>query len=230
MFTRKSLLFFACFLLSLAVQSQTIKVKKETARIKDAYADGFEVELQATFEEAEAALNKLMKSLGKVKEGDDFVSVAEPVIQGSNYVNPVYGRTKQLGSMISAWVGIRTKDWDSNLETVNRDLERMMYDFGVNFHKEKIQKQIDESARALQTVERQQQRLANQNRDLNTKIEDNKREKIQLERSFEKNKVELETLIKRIEKNKEDQDSVAVAGEQIKKMIEMHKERHRKVN
>ena len=230
MFTRKSVLFFSLFLLTLLAHSQTIKVKKETARIKGEYADGFEVELQATSEEAEDALNKLMKSFGKTKQGDDYVVVAEPAIQGTSYVSPVYSRTKQLGNIVSAWIGIRTKEWDSNVESINRDLERVIYDFGVNFHKEKIQKQIDESTRALQAVEKQTQRLGNQNRDLNTRIEDNKREKIQLEKSIENNKVEMETLIKRLEKNKKDQDSVAIAGEQIKKVIEMHKDRHKKVN
>ena len=230
MFTRKSALFFNLFLFALIAQAQTIKVKKETARIKGEYADGFEVELQATSEEAEDALNKLMKTFGKTKQGDDYLVVAEPVIQGTNYISPVYSRSKQLGNIVSAWVGIRTKEWDSNVESINKDLERVMYDFGVNFHKEKIQKQIDESTRALQTVERQQQRLTNQNRDLNSRIEDNKREKIQLEKSIENNKVELETLTKKLEKNKKDQDSVALSGEQIKKVIEMHRDRQRKVN
>jgi hypothetical protein len=230
MFNSKVIIFFNLLLFSFLTNAQTIKVKKETARIKSEYADGYEVELQATNQEAEDALNKLMKSFGKTKQGEDYVVVAEPTINGTLYVAPVYARTKQLGNIVSAWVGIRTKEWDSNVESVNKDLERLMYDFGVNFHKEKIQKQIDESVRALQAVERQQQRLTNQNRDLNTRIEDNKREKIQLEKSIENNKVELETLNKKIEKNKKDQDSVAIAGEQIKKVIEMHRDRQRKVN
>jgi uncharacterized protein (DUF342 family) len=186
--------------------------------------------LQSTAEEADGAINKLMKSFGKTKQGEDYVVVAEPTINGTLYAAPVYARTKQIGNMVSAWVGIRTKEWDSNVENLNKDLERLMYDFGVNFHKEKIQKQIDESMRALQAVERQQQRLTNQNRDLNTRVEDNKREKIQLEKSIENNKVELETLTKKLEKNKKDQDSVAISGEQIKKVIEMHRDRQKKVN
>ena len=230
MFTNRFILVFSLILLGVAVHAQTIKVKKETARIKSEYADGFEVELLATAEEAETALNKLMKSLGKSKQGDDYIAVNEPLIQGTNYTSPVYGRVKQIGKTVSAWVGIRAKEWDKETDKINKDLERMMYDFGVNFHKEKIQKQIDESIRALQTVEKQQQRLTNQNRDLNSKIGDNQREKIQLEKSLVNNKTELETLTKKLEKNKKDQDSVAVAGEQIKKVIEMHKERFNKVN
>jgi hypothetical protein len=230
MFKRRVILFFNLLLFAFLSHAQTVKVKKETARIKSEYADGFEVELQANNQEAEDALTKLMKSFGKTKQGEDYIVVAEPTINGTVYVSPVYARTKQLGNIVSAWVGIRSKEWDANVENVNKDIERLMYDFGVNFHKEKIQKQIDESVRALQAVERQQQRLTNQNRDLNTRIDDNKREKIQLEKSIENNKVELETLIKKMEKNRKDQDSVAIAGEQIKKVIEMHRDRQKKVN
>lgn len=231
MFTRKTVLFFGFTLLSISLYSQTVRVKKETARIKNDYADGYEVELQASLEEAESALNKFMKSFGRSKTSENFIVVNEPSLQGKPYINPIYGMTKQLGNIVSVWVGIRKRDWsESEAETVSRELETQAYNLGVAFHRDKIQKQIDESIRAAQAVERQQQRLTNQNRDLNTKIENNKLEKIRLEKAIENNKLELETLTKRLEKNKKDRDSVAVAGEQIKKVIEMHKERQRKVN
>jgi hypothetical protein len=231
MFNQKNVLLLCLLLVTLVASAQTIKVKKETARVKGEYADGFEVELLGTTEEAEAALTKFMKTLGKSKQNDNFIAVNEPVIQGRAYTNSVYGQTKQLGNIVSAWVGIRTKEWsDDDAKAINQDIEKMLRDFGVSFHREKIQKQIDESIRASQTVDRQQQKLGNQNRDLNSKMEDNKREKIQLEKSLVDNKLELETLTKKLEKNKKDQDSVKVAGEQIKKVIEMHRERQRKVN
>jgi hypothetical protein len=231
MFKQKNVLCFCLLFISIAVSAQTIKVKKETARVKGEYADGFEVELAGTSEEAESALTKFMKTLGKTKQADNTIVVNEPVIQGRAYTSPVYGQSKQLGNIVSAWVGIRTKDWsEADAKAISQDLEKMLKDFGVSFHREKIQKQIDESIRASQTVERQQQKLGNQNRDLNSKIEDNKREKIQLEKSLVNNKTELEMLIKKLEKNKKDQDSVKVAGEQIKKAIEIHRDRQGKVN
>lgn len=231
MFTKRSVFFFFIISISLSVAGQTVKVKKETARIKNDYADGFEVELQATAEEVEASLAKWMKSFGKAKSHGNFIAVSEPTIQEKKYTAPVYALNKQVGNIVSAWIGIESSDWSKNeAEEVSKELEKLIYDFGVNFYREKIQKQIDESVRASQAVERQQQRLQNQNRDLNNRIENNKREKIALEKSLENNRIELETLTKRLEKNKKDQDSVAVAGEQIKKVIEMHKEKQRKVN
>lgn len=229
--TKKSSLLFICSIFAITSIAQTVKVKKETARIKSDYADGFEVELEAAAEEVDAALLKYMKTLGKTKTGDNYIVINEPTVDGTKYTAPLYAVNKQVGNLISAWIGIRSDEWEKkDAERVNRYLEGVIREFGINFYRDRIQKQIDESMRAAQAVERQQQRLQNENRNLNSRIESNKREKIQLEKSLENNKVELETLTQRLEKNKNDQDSVAVAGEQIKKVIEMHKEKQRKVN
>jgi hypothetical protein len=220
-----------CILLTFSAVAQTVKVKKEQTRIKNDYADGFEVELPGTYEEIDEALEKLIKSLGKSKETEGYYAVAEPSIVGRTYTSPVYGSTKQVGNMISAWIGVKKSEWkDNDAENVSKALESMVYEFGVTFHRDKIQKQIDETLRAAQAVERQTQRLTNQNKSLTSKIENNKQEKIDLEKSLVNNKIELETLTRQLEKNKKDQDSVAVAGQQIQKVLDMHRDRQRKVN
>lgn len=231
MFKLRIVSFIICLLITGSAYAQTVKVKKEQTRIKNDYADGFEVELPGTYEEINEALEKLMKSLGKSKETEGYFAVAEPAIVGRTYTSPVYGSTKQVGNMISAWIGIRKSDWkDNDAENVSNALQGMIQDFGITFHRDRIQKQIDETLRAAQAVERQTQRLSNQNKSLNSKLENNKQEKIDLEKSLVNNKIELETLTKQLEKNKKDQDSVAVAGQQIQKVLEMHRDRQRKVN
>jgi hypothetical protein len=227
------IIFITSFLLLFILSSsaQTVKVKKEQTRVKNDYADGFEVELPGTYEEIDEALEKLMKTLGKTKESEGQYAVAEPAIVGRTYTAPVYGSTKQVGNIISAWIGLKKSEWkDSDADNISKALESMINDFGVKFHRDKIQKQIDESLRAAQAVERQTQKLSNQNKSLNSKIENNKQEKINLEKSIVSNKIELETLTKQLAKNRKDQDSVAVAGQQIQKVIDMHRERQRKVN
>jgi hypothetical protein len=151
------------------------------------------------------------------------------LINGKNYTSPVYAVVRDKGKG-NAWLGIRASEWPGNTDDLNKDVEKIVYDFGVNFYREKIQKQIDESNTALQAVEKQQQKLLGQNKDLGTRLENNKSEKIQLEKSLENNKMEFEALNRKIEQNKKNQDSVAVAGEQIKKVIEMQKEKQRSVN
>lgn len=225
------LLFLASFFSLTTLCAQTVVVKKEQTRIKNEYANGFEAELQGTSEEIETALTKLMKSFGKTKTSDNFIVVNEPLIQERKYTAPVYGVNKQLGNILSVWIGFKKDDFSKDdVEILERDLEKLLHDFGVNFYREKIQKQIDESTRAAEAVAKQQQRLQNQNRTLNTRLDDNKREKTQLENSLLKNKTEFETLTKNLAKNLKDQDSVKVAGEQIQKVLEMQREKQTKVN
>ena len=226
------IVFLSIFILvTILAEAQTVIVKKEQTRIKNDYADGFEVDLPGTFEEIDGALSKLMKTLGKSKESDGYFTVAEPSIVGRAYASPVYGSTKQVGNIISAWIGLKKSEWNKDdAENVSKALEGMIRDFGITYHRDLIQKQIDETLRAAQAVERQTQRLTNQNKSLNTKLANNKQEKINLEKSLVDNKIELETLTKQLEKNKKDQDSVAIAGQQIQKVLEAHRERQRKVN
>lgn len=209
--------------------SQTVKVKKETVRVKGESAEGYEVQLEGTSTEVESLLNKYLKPVGKSKKSDDAYAYALPVINGKNYTSPVYAVVRDKGTG-AAWIGIRPTEWTSGADEVSKDIEKMVYEFGVNFYKEKIQMQIDESMRALQAVERQTQRLLNQEKDYTTRLADNKNEKIQLEKALENNKLQFDALTKKLAQNKKDQDSITMATDQIKKVIEMQKEKQRNVN
>lgn len=222
-------LLLALFLLPVFSYSQTIQVKKESTSINNEVADGYEILVEATEEELQASLSRFLKSTGKVRESDGVFTISEPLIDGKKYARALYSTGRQVGKLSSAWMGINKKEWGNAANEVDKDLETLIHDFGVSFYRDKIQKQIDESKRASQTVERQKQKLVNQHGDLTSRIESNKREKIQLEKSLENNKLELENLYKRLQQNKNDQDSVAIAAEQIKKVIATHQERQKKV-
>jgi hypothetical protein len=222
-------LLFGFILLSITTFAQSIKVTKENIQLKGESAEGFEIQLDGTFNEVESQFLKYLKPMGKAKKGDDSYSISLPLINGKNYTSPLHIVVRDKGKG-TAWLGIRPTEWPSNTDQVKADLEKIVYDFGVNFYRDRVQVQIDESNRALQAVERQQQRLLNQNKDLGTKLENNKTQKIQLEKSLENNKLEFEALNVKIAQNKKDQDSVAFAGEQIKKVIEMQKDKQRSIN
>lgn len=211
--------------------AQTLPVKKDKAPLQKEYGDGFEVVLSdASYDEVQSELSKWMKTFGKTKGYGNAIVVEEPSIEGVALKGRLFGQARQTGNIISAWIGILTDEWrEKEIFEIEPALQKSIYDFGVHFRKTKIQNQIDESVRAAQAVEKQQQRLRNQERDLHARIENNKEEKAELEAALEKNKLDLETLTKRLEKNKKDQDSVAVAAEQINKAIELHKHRHQNV-
>jgi hypothetical protein len=227
---KKFFIFILPFFISAYAEAQTVKVTKENARVKGENVEGFGVSLEGVSADISSAYIKYLKTFGKVKQTTEIV-VNEPTVLGITYTSPFYGLIKENGNKSTAWLGLIASEWkDGDDKKLNEYLERALHEFGVKFYRDKIQTQIDEAQRAVQAVEKQQQRLVNENKSLNTKIENNKNEKIQLEKSLVNNKVELETLVKKIESNKKAQDSVAIATEQIKKAVEMHKERQRKVN
>jgi chromosome segregation ATPase len=115
-------------------------------------------------------------------------------------------------------------------EKVNRGLEKLVYQFGVTYHRGRVQVQIDETQQALDAVEKQKVRTVNQNKDLTLKLSNNDQERVQLEKSLETNKLENAALKIKLENNKKSQDSLANVGVQIKKVMESHKEKQKKIN
>jgi hypothetical protein len=225
MFMKKILFSILACLPALAI-AQTVTVKPETIKVKGEAIDGYEVQLDGTFQEVEDQFLKYVKPLGKIRKGDDASVISLPMIGGKNYTAPLYVLARDKGKG-AAWLGIKSAEFP---ESVKSDIQKLVYKFGVTFYRDKIQVQIDESMRALQAVERQQQKLLSQHKDFSTRLSDNKNEKIQLEKSLENNKLQFDALNIKLDKNKLAQDSVALAGDQIKKVIDMQKEKQRKVN
>lgn len=219
-------LLFTLMLSSFVADAQKLEVKKEESRIEGQNTPGYQIAFTAPENEVRSSLSRYLKTLGKTRNSGDYITVAGPLIEGKKYTATLYATTKQAATTTSAWIGLYSEETETGAD---RNLEKITYNFGVTFQREQIQAQIDESLRALQTVEKQQGRLTNQDRDLRNKIENNKQEKVQLEKSLVENKLELEALTLKLEANGRAQDSVAVAAEQIKKVVEMHKARQKNV-
>lgn len=218
--------FLLAWLSPLSLAAQSVAVTKSTSSIEGRQTTGYQVIVDAPAEEVRQSLAKYLKAMGRTKQSGDYITMAEPLIAGHKYAATLYATTRPDGSSTSAWLGMPL---ESGEDEASRDLEKLAYDFGVAFRRERIQLQIDESLRAVEAVEKQQTRLASQNRDLQTRIQNNKREKIELEKSLVNNAAELVDLTKRLEANDHARDSVATALLQIQKVVEMHRERQREV-
>jgi hypothetical protein len=212
--------------------SQKVTVSKKSEKIKGESAEGYGAGLEGSKESVAAAWSRFLKELGKVRSGSDYQYVEGPAMGGTVYqTGIVYATVDGNEDNGSVWMGIKADEWTVNdIKIVEAQLEKLVYQFGIKFYRDKIQAQIDEAIRASEAVTRQQQRLVNQNKDLNLRLTHNGQEKIQLEKNLEANKLEKLVVDQKIINNKKSQDSVRLAGEQIQKVIELHKERQRKVN
>jgi len=211
--------------------AQKVTVTRDT-EAKGNNIEGYTIEITGTVEEVMASYTKYLKTFGKIKTSGNQQQVLEAKINSNICSAPLYGTTLSKGEKTSVGLGLKASEWPTptQAEKVLQDLEKVIYDFGVKFYRDKVQVDIDESVRAQQAAEKQTIRLQNENKTLNSRLDFNQKEKLRLEKLLADNKLEYETLLSAIAKNKKDQDSVSVATDQIKKMVEIHKERQRKVN
>lgn len=225
---------FVIIILFLAgnVYGQKVSVSKKNEKVKGESAEGFGSTLQGKEDDIAAAWDRYIKELGKVRAGSDYQYVERPAMGGTVYTSGiVYARSGGSPESGTVWLGINATEWEVNdIKIVESTLEKLVYQFGIKFYRDKIQAQIDEAQEALNIVARQQQRLVNENKSLNTKLINNEQQKIQLEKSLEENGLEHLVLLQKIVNNNHAQDSVNATTIPIKKAVEMHQERLRKVN
>jgi predicted RNase H-like nuclease (RuvC/YqgF family) len=226
-------LFFNLFLfISGIAHSQTVTVNKQNEKVKGETIEVFAVSLEGKKEDIKSSWIKFLKDMGKLRQLGSPMTVAEPVISETPFSKGVvYAGTNEGDKNSTVWMGINSKEWeDKDVTYANRELQKMMNQFGIKFYRDQIQVQIDETQQALDAVAKQQQRMLNQNKDLTIKLGNNDQEKIQLEKSLEANKLENAALKLKLEKNKKAQDSLLNSTDQIKKVMELHKEKQRKIN
>lgn len=207
--------------------AQNTQLEQHNENIDGVTVQGFSVELSGPSENVRSSLVRFLKTYGKAKASSSFITVPEPTVEGNRIPGILYATATENGNRSIAWIGLASPSGEES--AFDHDLKELTYNFAVTYQREQIQLQIDESLRALQAVERQQARLQNQNRDLNNKVENNKREKIALEQALIDNKSELEELTGKLATNAHARDSVGLATEQIRKVLEMHRARQRNV-
>lgn len=213
--------------------AQTVTVKKTSEKVKGDKLDGFSTELEGKYSDVNSQWSKFLKDVGRVKLfSSDPVVLTEPNFNGTVYQKGiVYAHIFENGSLTRVWLGIQPKEWDEkDVDFANKQLEKLAYQFGIQFNRYVVQTQIDETKQATEAVDKQMQRLLNQNKDLIQHLADNDQEKIHLQKSMDANKLENEALKIKLEKNKKAQDSLANTSEQIKKVMGTHQERLRKIN
>lgn len=213
--------------------SQTVTVKSQSEKIKGESTEGFAVNLDGKRPDVNSSFNKFLKELGKIKFlSSDPVVVTEPIFNGTVYPKgAIYALTSESGNVVTVWMGIKPSEWESkDVSFINKQLEKLLYQYGIQFYRNKMQAQINESQQAADAVEKQVLRFQGQGKDLAAKLANNELEKIKIDKSLEANKLENIALKIKIENNKKAQDSIANAAVQIKKVKESQIEKLRKIN
>jgi predicted RNase H-like nuclease (RuvC/YqgF family) len=219
------------FLLCASLHAQKVTVAAQSEKVKGETVEGYGTALEGKKDAVSIAWVKFLKDIGKVRQSVDPMTITDPVFNGLTFSQgAIYSVVADKGENTQLWLGIKPGEWEtSNVKRINNELEKAVYQFGVNYYRNKIQVQIDEAQQALDAVEKQKQRTANQTKDLTIQLSNNEQEKVQLDKSLEINKHENAALKVKLSNNMKAQDSLASAGIQIQKVKQMHVERQRKV-
>ena len=213
--------------------AQTVTVKTANEKVKGDKVEGFSVELEGKYNDVNSQWSKFLKDIGRVKLfSSDPTIITEPVFNGTVYPKGVlYGFIFEDGNQARVWLGLQPKEWEEkDVDYANKHLEKLVYQFGIQFHRSKVQSQIDETTDAAAAVDRQKQRLINQNKDMTIQLANNEQEKIHLDKVLDANKLEHAALLIKLERNKKAQDSLTNVSDQIKKVMGTHQEKLRKIN
>jgi TolA-binding protein len=129
------------------------------------------------------------------------------------------------------WLGWKPADWlENQRDAVDKELSKQVYQFTLKFYQDQVLAQIDESEQAVRAVERAQQKTVNEGSDLQMRLDENSRERVQLERALETNKFNNTILLQKLENNKKSLDSLSVALDKVKKAVELQRLKLREIH
>lgn len=218
-------------LLAASVQAQVGNVNQKSNRVKGSACIGYSIDLEGKSSAIEDELVRFLKDQGKPKSAADFISIVSPVLGGNTYDGKtLYATVQGDDKKAQVWIGIDTAEWKAAATPALEKIEKLTYQFAVWYHRTLAQKEIDESQRAFDATEKQKLRLVNQSKDLTIRLGNNEQERVQLEKQLEVNRLEKAVLEQKILNNKKSQDSVANAGLQIKKVLDLKKEKQKRIN
>jgi hypothetical protein len=224
-------IFSLAMIMSLSAFTQNIKVNSKGNRVKGTMMAGYSLDIDGKEDEVDNILTQYLKQYGKSRLTFDYVAINSPTLGGSVHEGKVlYGTVTGDDKKAQVWVGIDTAEWKNSSGAALNKIEKLVYQFGVQYYQGLVQKEINESQQALDATEKQKLRLVNENKNLTTKLANNEQDKIKLEKQLELNKLDHAVLLQKIENNKKAQDSVVNAGLQIKKVMDAKKEKQKKIN
>lgn len=227
---KKFIILVCIVVIAFQMNAQSVTVINSSQRLQGKNADGHSVEVEGSSQDVAVALNKFLKTVGRLKTDNSWLVITDATINGNHFSSPIYATVNGKEKTAVAWIGIHAADWSAEgADSINSELEKLAYDFGIVYYRDKIQAQIDQSNQALQAVEHQQTRLITQNRDLNIKLDNNNREKEQLQKATETNKLEHAVILTHLDENKKAQDSLTMAAEKIKQVISQQQEKQNNV-
>ncbi len=222
----------ASFFVSYAALAQVVDVKPQSHKVKGGNAEGYASIVDGKAEDIESAWSRFVKGLGKTKAFSDLSIISDPILNGNEYKGmTIFTDFVTKNNATRVWLGWKPAEWlESERESVDKELSKQVFQFTLKFYQDVALGQIEESEQAVRAVERAQQRAVKEGSDLQIRIEENSRERVQLERSLETNKFNHTILLQKLENNRKSLDSLQIALDQVKKAVDLQRQKLREIH
>lgn len=214
----KKLLCLLILLPALHASLAQTEIKPKTNKIKTKKVEGFELILTEDIDLVADSWTNYLKSLGKYKNWLLHQSISELSIDFSGEV--LYALSDKNSDHIALWLGAQ-----DIAEPTEDDYGSLFLNFEIQLRKDRVQNEIDETQRAVDFVQKRQNKVTREIETLESKKSYNEKELLRLQRLIEENKVEYAVIKTQIENKIAEQDSLVIAVEKAKGVLEVKKEK-----
>ena len=219
-------------LIVLPSTAQKIETNSKTQRVQGKNIPGFSVRIaHDKFEEVQDFWFERLKENGKLRKRRNYYQADEVNFSSLSVVNlTLFTRLNTKDSIVTVWAGANNKDLaEYDQEPVNKEVDAFLRQFARDFYRDRMQKKIEESERAVTFTSKKHQRLLQDAKNLALQLSDIEVEQKRLEETLEKIKLEHAVLLQKIEDNKSDTEATYQDLEMIKKVLEDYKSQLKKM-
>jgi len=164
-----------------------------------------------------------IKDFGKTRKKNGYFVIDGPTFDGIAYVGlKVYASLQQAEDNTYLWMGYDKPEEKPNKE-LDESIKSAIGGFQLTLARAYIEREVDESERAVQYTIRKQNKLLREEREYNERLIDAESEKARLERALEANMLEIKVLNQKLVENKAYQDSTRVVLEKLQQATEFTK-------
>jgi len=224
------LTFFLPFSFGLA---QEIAVREQNKTLEGTEYRGYIGTVSGSLDVHRDLWLKQVKNKGKVRKKNSvyqiedlvFSQITEKLMSGFTQI------LQEKDTTVSIWLGVDVASLEEGEDAkVLDEIKGMIYNYILDYRKSLVLKDIQDAERAASFTSRKHQRLIQDLETLQINLLDSENERKRLEESIKTIEFEIQVLKQKIENNKTDQETTYQDLEKIRKVLEMHKERLKKLN
>jgi len=214
------------------VYGQEITAKEETKTLENTKYPGYSISVEGKLDRHQDGWTKLLKNKGKVRKRNSLYSIEDFVFpQITEKLLNGYTQVMLRDTTVNIWLGIDVSELEGDEpQQILGEIKGMLENYVLDYRKSLVLDDIQNAERAAAYTSQQHQRLIRDMENLKIRLLDSENEKRRLEENLKTMELEIEVLKQKIVNNGADQERTLVELEQIRKVLEMHKERLKKLN